>query len=109
MAEDFERLFADVREFGWDPKKRESNLRDKKIDFDDAKEVFDGDILVRRSDRHDEIRYPVFGYLQGRHVTIVCTLRGSVCWIISARRASRRERGRYYPRLPRRAPSEGQD
>jgi uncharacterized protein (DUF4415 family) len=29
MTEDVQRLFAGVREFGWDPKKRESNLRDQ--------------------------------------------------------------------------------
>ena len=29
MAEDFEKLFASVRDFGWDPKKRESVLRDR--------------------------------------------------------------------------------
>jgi len=44
MAEDVGRLFAGVREFGWDPKKREVNLRKHGIDFEDAVEVFDGPI-----------------------------------------------------------------
>ena len=108
MAEDLQRLFAGVRDFGWNPKKRESNLRDKKIDFDDAREIFNGYTSIRRSDRHGEIRYQVFGYLQGREVTVVCTLRGARCWLISARRASKAERRKYYNRLSGRA-EPGQD
>jgi uncharacterized protein (DUF4415 family) len=33
MTEDVQRLFAGVRDFGWNPKKRETNLRDHKIDL----------------------------------------------------------------------------
>lgn len=96
-----QRLFADIREFGWNPEKRESNLRDKKVDFDDAREVLKDCTFIRRSDRYGEVRYQIFGYLQGNEVTVVCTLRGTLCHIISARRASRAERRRYYNRLPR--------
>ena len=85
---------------GWNPKKREGILRDRKIDFDDARKIFDNYTFIRRSDRHGEIRYQVFGYLEGREITVVCTLRGPLCWIISARRASRAERRKYYNRLP---------
>lgn len=99
MAEDLQRLFAGVRDFGWNPKKRESNLRDRKIDFEDVKGIFDGYTFIRRSDRHGEVRYQIFGYLQGREVTVVCTFRGALCWIISARRASKTERRKYYNRL----------
>jgi uncharacterized protein len=56
MAEDFRRLFAHVRVFDWNPKKRATNLRDHKIDFEDVKGIFDGYTFVRRSDRHGEIR-----------------------------------------------------
>jgi uncharacterized DUF497 family protein len=42
MTEDVQRLFAGVRDFGWDPKKRETNLRDHKIDFEDVREILDG-------------------------------------------------------------------
>jgi uncharacterized DUF497 family protein len=99
MSEETDKLFADIRDFGWNPKKREDNLRGRKIDFDDAREVLKNYTLIRRSDRHGEVRYQIFGYLQGREVTFVCTLRGSLCHIISARRASRAERRRYYNRL----------
>ena len=92
-------LFAGVRSFGWNPKKRENNLRDHKVDFEDAKRIIEGYTFIRRSDRHGEIRYQIFGYLEGQEITVACTLRGTLCWIISARRASREERRKYYGRL----------
>ena len=107
-GDNFERLFAGVRDFGWDPKKRETNLRNHKIDFEDAKGVFDGYTFIRRSDRHGEVRYQIFGYVQDRQVTVACTLRGALCWIISARHPSRSERRKYYDRLTRLA-EPGQD
>jgi uncharacterized protein len=105
MAEDFQRLVARIRGFGWDPKKRESNLRDHKIDFEDAKAIFDHYHTIRRSDRHGEIRYEVFGYVNDREVLAAFTIRGEVCWIISARRASRKERRELYHRLTGRSPA----
>jgi len=101
MAENLQRLFAGVREFGWNPKKRESNLRIHKIDFEDVKGLFDGYTFIRRSDRHGEIRYQIFGYVEGQEVAVACTLRGTVCWLISARRARRDERRKFYHRLER--------
>ena len=108
MAEDLQELFARVREFDWNPKKRELNLRDHKIDFVDVKGIFDGYTFVRRSDRHGETRYQVFGYVYEREIAVACTIRGKVCWLISARRASRAERRKYYAGLAGRSPA-GQD
>ena len=99
MTEDVQRLFAGVREFGWNPNKRESNLRDHKIDFEDVKDILDGYTFARRSDRHGEVRYQIFGYIQGREVAVAFALRGTLCWVISARRARRDERRKYYDRL----------
>jgi uncharacterized DUF497 family protein len=99
MAEDLQRLFAGVREFGWNPKKRESNLRIHRIDFEDVKGIFDGYTFIRRSDRYGEIRYQVFGYVHGQEVAVACALRGTLCWLISARRARRDERRKFYDRL----------
>src|SRR5690242_1589120 len=102
MADDeIQRWLETVREFGWDPRKHEINRRVHKIDFDDARLVFDDYALVRRSDRHGEIRYQIFGYLEEREVTVVFARRDPLCWIISARRAHRSERRKYYDRLPR--------
>ena len=106
--EDLSALFENIRDFGWNPKKRQDNLRDHKIDFEDAKEIFDGYTNIRRSDRHGEVRYQVFGYLKGREVTVACTVGGSLCWLISARRASRDERRKYYGGLTIR-PKQGQN
>ena len=99
MAEDMQRLFAGVREFGWNPKKRESNLRDHGIDFEDASGILDRYTFIRRSDRHGEVRYQIFGFVEGREIAVACAIRGSVCWIISARRARRDERKKYYDRF----------
>jgi uncharacterized DUF497 family protein len=107
MAEDFQRLVARIRGFDWNPRKRDSNLRDHKIDFEDVKGIFDGYHIIRRSDRHGEIRYEVFGYVDYREVVVAFTIRSEICWLISARRASRKERRELYRRLTRRPASEG--
>ena len=111
MAEDgdaIRRLFARVTAFGWHDAKRASNLRKHGIDFADAKGVFDGQTVIRRSDRHGEIRYQVFGIVEGREVAVACTVQGTRCWIISARRARRDERRRLHAHLTRRT-RQGQD
>ena len=106
--ESLEDLFAGVRAFDWDPSKRERILRERQIDFQDIRFVIDGPTLIRRSDRKGETRYMVFGFLDDVAVVFICTIRGAVCWIISARRARRDERRKYHSRLPQR-PAEGQD
>jgi uncharacterized DUF497 family protein len=103
MAEEFSELFARVRTFGWDNSKRDRTLRERGIDFDEVRFVFDGPTIVYRSDRKGEVRFVVFGFLDGVELAVVCTLRDRLCWIISARRASRNERKKYHDRLPRRS------
>lgn len=107
MTEDFERLFAQVREFGWDNAKRDRVLRERGIDFEELRFLFEGPTIAVRSDRSGEVRYMVCGFLDGREMVVVCTLRGDVCWIITARRASRDERKKYHDRLSRRSAPEG--
>jgi uncharacterized protein len=108
MTEDLQLLFAGVRDFGWDPKKRASNLRIHGIDFEDARGILDGYTFIRRSDRNDEVRYQIFGYVAGREVAAVCAIRGAVCRFISVRRARENERKKYYNRF-KGLPKEGQD
>jgi len=98
-------LFAQIRGFDWNPKKRDTNLRNHKIDFEDVKGIFDGYTFVRRSDRHGEIRYQVFGYVHDREVAVAFTIRGGVCWLISARRARKDERRKFYQGLAGKHPS----
>jgi uncharacterized DUF497 family protein len=109
MKTEFEQLFAKVRDFGWNNDKRDWTLRERGIDFDEVRFVFDGPTFVYRSDRKGEARYVVFGFLDSREVAVVCTFRDDVCWIISARRARKDERKKYHDRLPRRPAPEGQD
>lgn len=110
MTEDVQDLFAGIRDFGWNARKRASNLRDHKIDFEDVRGIFDGYTFICRSDRHGEIRYQVFGYVDGREVAVACTLReeGRLYWFISARRARRDERQKFYSGLAGRSPT-GED
>jgi uncharacterized DUF497 family protein len=107
--EEFQRLLADVRQFDWDANKREQTFRERHIAFDDAPIVFQGPIMVQRSDRMGEERYVVFGFLEDVEVVFVCTFRGTTCWIISARRARRDERKKYHHRLSRRPTAPDQE
>lgn len=100
--------FEHIQTFEWDKAKRAANLHVHKIDFIDVVGIFEGPIVVRRSDRNDELRYQVFGYVDGREVAVACTIRGGSCRIISARRARRDERQKYHDRLARHH-GEGQD
>jgi hypothetical protein len=99
--EEFLRLLENVRDFDWNPNKREQTFNERHIAFDDAPIVFQGPIMVRRSDRKGELRHMVFGFLDDVEVVFVCTFRDDVCWIISARRARRDERKKYHSQLPR--------
>src|ERR1041385_6371190 len=108
MDEAPQREFITLRVFDWDPSKRERNLKERHIDFQDVQLVLQGPTIVRRSDRKGEARYMVFGFLENVEVVFVCTIRGDVCWVISARRARRDERKKYHDSLTRRS-AEGQD
>jgi len=85
-------------EFEWDPAKAEANLAKHGIDFDDAIGVFDDPAVGTEPDpRHysGEMRYRAIGRV-GETILLVCyTMRAKRRRIISARRASRRERKAY--------------
>ena len=75
-----------------------SNLAKHGIDFDDAIAVFDDPIMLSIVDprSYGEMRYHAIGAVEGRVLFVVYTKRGSeVFRIISARKASRRERTAY--------------
>jgi uncharacterized DUF497 family protein len=69
----------------------------------DASEVFADTTVDHDDDRFDygERRQVSVGYLRGRMVVIVWTLRGSVYHIISMRKANQREQAEYKGRLGR--------
>ncbi|MGE5157446.1 MAG: BrnT family toxin [Gemmatimonas sp.] len=94
--------------FEWDESKSEANLAKHGIDFEDAIEIFDGPILLRRSDRNDEERWVAIGSLGKRFFALIFTRRGNVIRIISARRARTHEERDYrYAEVGR--PAQGQD
>ena len=90
-------------EISFDPVKREKTLRERGLDFMDAPGVFADTTVDQDDDRFDygERRQVSIGYLRGRMVVIVWTLRGSVYHIISMRKANKREQAEYKGRLGR--------
>jgi uncharacterized DUF497 family protein len=80
--------------FDWHDAKHERNIRGRGFGFDVAALVFAGRVLTRVDDRHEygEVRMKAIGEAEGVILTVIYTDRGDVRWIISARRANRRER-----------------
>jgi hypothetical protein len=83
--------------YSWDIKKAESNLKKHAIDFADAVSIFTDDFAITIEDNYPgERRFMTLGQdLLGRILVVVYTWRGDIIRIISARKATSRER-RYY-------------
>jgi uncharacterized protein len=84
--------------FEWDPAKNVSNRRKHRIGFDEAKAVFDDPNSVEwicSDPADDEVRYMVVGRVGWRLVSVIYTEGGDTARLISARKASRRERDLY--------------
>jgi uncharacterized DUF497 family protein len=79
-------------DFEWNEAKREINIKIHRIDFEDVPLVFQGPHVVWPSRRGGEPRYLAIGFLEGREVSVIYTLRDAKRRIISARRARRYER-----------------
>lgn len=84
-------------EFEWDEHKARANHRKHGVDFADAATVFEDDRAVTVNDENaDEARYATIGMdAIGRALVVIYTMRGERIRIISARRATRRERAEY--------------
>jgi uncharacterized protein len=85
--------------FEWDLKKAESNAVKHGVTFQEAATVF-GDLLglITSDPRHssDEDRFVLMGMSARRRLlAVMFTERGEVIRVISARRATRREKRRY--------------
>ena len=93
-------------QFEWDEKKNQENFRNHKIRFEEAKAIFDRSVWTRIDDRNNygELREISVGDI-GNFVlvTVVHTDRNGRTRIISARKATRRERTAYYDHLARTA------
>ncbi len=88
--------FGESQQFEWDENKNELNIKQHCIDFEDAMSVLIKPFLRKRSDRNNEIRYIAVGMLETTEITIVYTMRGEVCRLVSARRARTNERKEYH-------------
>jgi uncharacterized DUF497 family protein len=85
----------------FDPAKRAETLRERAIDFRDAKHVFAGRTLDVEDIRFDygETRIQTIGYLAGRMVMVVWTPRGRARRVISMRKCDAKEQKRYRDRF----------
>lgn len=81
----------------FDPAKAAANLRKHGVSFADAATVLnDPEALIAEDDAEDEPRYLAVGMdAMGRLLTVVYTLRGERIRLISARRATAREKAAY--------------
>jgi uncharacterized DUF497 family protein len=89
-------------EFEWDEGKDATNLKKHGISFEEAKTIFEDIVFTSIDDRFDygEIREISIGAIEGVVVvTVVHTNRGGVTRIISARKATKKERKKYYEYL----------
>ena len=85
----------------YDPAKREWTLRERGLDFENAKDVFADltiDIPNLRRD-YGEQRINSVGHLNRRMVIVCWTPRGNSRHIISMRKANERETARYAKRF----------
>jgi len=81
----------------WDPQKALSNLRKHGIDFADAVSVFEDDLAITIPDDFpDEQGFVTMGVdVRDRILVLVYAWRGEYIRLISARKATRRERRVY--------------
>jgi uncharacterized DUF497 family protein len=93
-------------EFEWDEEKEQINIAKHGIDFTTAARVFNDDNRLEIYDdyhSYDEDRYITIGIIDevAYIVMVVYTEREDVIRLISARKATKQERRRYYDRSQR--------
>lgn len=82
--------------FEFDKRKNESNIEKHKVSFEEAQAVWDDpDLLVLSAKKRGEKRQLAIGAAYAMMFSVVHTRRGEVVRIISARRATRKERDLY--------------
>jgi len=84
--------------FEWDSEKAEQNLKNHKVSFDEAKTVFDDSLFVIFADPDHSVgekRFIIMGEsIKGRLLIVSYTERATTR-LISARKATRKERKTY--------------
>ena len=96
-------------EFTWDERKNRSNIRKHGIDFASASGIFDGRVASTPTGTPGvgEDRVMSIGRIGNATITVVHTEREGTCRIISARKASRKERVNYEEALQKAADTGG--
>ncbi len=88
--------------FEWDPKKAQQNFLKHSVTFEEARTAFRDEMSITISDplhSEDEERFILLGYSEkNRLIVVVHTERQNQIRIISARRASKKERKQYEER-----------
>ncbi|MDB9313826.1 BrnT family toxin [Spirulina sp. CS-785/01] len=90
--------------FEWDENKNQQNIKKHKISFEEATEIFNGIVFTAIDERYDygETREISIGAIQGVVIiTVAHTERNGNIRIISARKATPKERKQYYDYLAR--------
>jgi uncharacterized protein len=88
--------------FEWDKSKNQQNIQKHGISFEEATEIFDGVVFTSIDERYDyeEIREISIGSIQGVVIiTVAHTDRNGKIRLISARKATPKERKTYYEYL----------
>jgi uncharacterized protein len=80
-------------EFDWNPAKCARNITERAIDFADVVVGFADPKRTRKD--YGEVRYNMLAKVNGRVFHVTFTERGRITWIISARKANKREQRRY--------------
>ncbi|MCP4284670.1 MAG: BrnT family toxin [Gammaproteobacteria bacterium] len=84
--------------FDWDDEKNERNIRNHKIDFEDAQNIFHSPMIIRLDNRKDygEDRWIGTGFLGNLIVVAVYSAPDNdTTRLISARKANQHERKRF--------------
>ena len=79
-------------QFGWHPAKSEATFRELGFDSNYVTRIFQHSVKPLEEQWRGEARSKVMGEVEGCVLVVVFTMRGNVCWIISARPANRNER-----------------
>ena len=90
-------------EFEWDSAKNQRNIEKHGIDFVDAVRIFERPTLTVVDNRHNygEKRIAAMGTVEDVILYVVYIIRDGIWRIISARRANRRERKKYFEIFPK--------
>lgn len=86
-----------MKEFEWDESKRRLNLEKHNIDFAGALRIFEDKYRIEAElIKNNELRYITMGEVENVVLLLVYTRRGKKIRLISARRASKKERVTYF-------------